>query len=29
VNSGKLTPAAARVVAAKQLAALAPEPAPG
>jgi thiol-disulfide isomerase/thioredoxin len=28
VNSGKLTPAAARVVAAKQLAALAPEPAP-
>jgi thiol-disulfide isomerase/thioredoxin len=29
VNSGKLTPAAARVVAAKQLAALPPEPAPG
>jgi len=29
VNSGKLTPAAARVVAAKQLAALAPEPTPG
>lgn len=29
VNSGKLTPAAARVVAAKQLAALAPEPSPG
>jgi thiol-disulfide isomerase/thioredoxin len=29
VNSGKLTPAAARVVAAKQLAALAPERAPG
>jgi thiol-disulfide isomerase/thioredoxin len=29
VNSGKLTPAAARVVAAKQLAALATEPAPG
>ena len=29
VNSGKLTPAAARVVAAKQLAALASEPAPG
>jgi thiol-disulfide isomerase/thioredoxin len=29
VNAGKLTPAAARVVAAKQLAALAPEPAPG
>ena len=29
VNSGKLTPAAARVVAAKQLAALAPEPTSG
>jgi thiol-disulfide isomerase/thioredoxin len=29
VNSGKLTPAAARVVAAKQLAAIAPQPAPG
>jgi thiol-disulfide isomerase/thioredoxin len=29
VNSGKLTPAAARVVAAKQLAALGPEPTPG
>jgi len=29
VNSGKLTPAAARVVAAKQLAALATEPTPG
>jgi thiol-disulfide isomerase/thioredoxin len=29
VNSGKLTPAAARVVVAKQLAALPPEPAPG
>ena len=29
VNSGKLTPAAARVVAAKQLAALPPEPTPG
>jgi thiol-disulfide isomerase/thioredoxin len=29
VNSGKLTPAAARVVAAKQLASLPPEPAPG
>jgi len=29
VNAGKLTPAAARVVAAKQLAAMQPEPAPG
>jgi thiol-disulfide isomerase/thioredoxin len=29
VNSGKLTPGAARVVAAKQLAAIAPQPAPG
>jgi thiol-disulfide isomerase/thioredoxin len=29
VNSGKLTPAGARVVAAKQLAAIAPQPAPG